>query len=359
MVARFPPHLYGHRAWPDGFDLYPRRPQKWEGGLRRSASNMDSCSEAKAPVILIVNLNLAVDHFIEVGDLRAGEVHRAGPARRQAGGKGVNVARVLRALGEESVVAGFLGGRAGDFIAGELAREHIKYAGTPVRRESRTCIILHDPAQRRQTVINEPGPEISLPELASFAESYEELLKHSELVVVTGSLPPNLPDTIYEQLIITANRLGKAVMVDTASVPLRSALRARPLMAKINHTEATELLGRTVEDLDDAILAVDELTELGAAHAMITLGAGGAVLAYEQVKYRLAPPPVRAVNSVGSGDAVMAGLAAGWRRGNGGAALGTLATAAGAANALHGGGRCTAEEIAQLLPQVSCIAVDS
>src|SRR5262245_11265626 len=112
-------------------------------------------------MILVVNLNLAVDYVLGVRGLVAGAVHRAETASRAAGGKGVNVARVLRALEEPCVVAGFLGGRAGDEIASWLADEGVELAATPIRGESRTCAILVDAETGRQTVVNEPGPSIA------------------------------------------------------------------------------------------------------------------------------------------------------------------------------------------------------
>jgi fructose-1-phosphate kinase PfkB-like protein len=124
-------------------------------------------------------------------------------------------------------------------------------------------------------------------------------------------------------------------------------------MVKINHAEAGELLREEVGDLAGASLAARELIRMGAQQAMITLGPKGAVLASDGAVYSLEAPRVRAVNSVGSGDAVLAGLAAGFRRGLHISETATLALAAGAANALHGMGRCTAEEIYGLQPQVS------
>lgn len=309
-------------------------------------------------MILIVNLNLAVDHIIEVSDLRAGLVHRALSTQRCAGGKGVNVARVLKVLGEQFIVNGFLGGRAGDFIANELRKEEINFSGTRIQQESRTCVILNDPVHQQQTVINEAGPKISQTELTAFVESYEQLLENSELVVITGSAMPSLPDDIYEKFIIGANKLKKPVLLDASSVTLSRALRARPFMVKINHVEASELLARSIEEVAETMLALDELIKLGAEHAMITLGRKGAVLAYQGVKYKLVPPPIKARNSVGSGDAVMGGLAAGVHCNYSGREMGNLAMAAGAANALHGGGHCTVEEISRFLPQVTCTIVD-
>lgn len=305
-------------------------------------------------MILIVNLNLAVDHIIELDDLRAGQVQRSRRERRQAGGKGVNVARVLKTLGEESLLSGFLGGRAGDFITAGLQAEKIAARSTRVADESRTCLILNDRARREQTVVNAPGPAISDEEFHRFEVGYLYSLSDVALVVITGSLPPNLPENTYARLTTTAREQGKRVLLDCAGAPLKAALAARPFLVKINHTEAAELLAAPVTNFSDAAAATHKLRAAGVESAMITLGAEGALLDFEGARYRFVAPRVRSVNSVGSGDAALAGLATGLQRGWTAQESGSVAVAAGAANALHGVGGCSAEEIEELLPRVRC-----
>ena len=129
---------------------------------------------------------------------------------------------------------------------------------------------------------------------------------------------------------------------------------AGPFLVKINHHEAEEWLGEAVAGFHDAARASEALVKAGAANAMITLGANGAALRFEGSLYSLVPPAVQAVNSVGSGDALLAGVAAGLRRGLPPSRMATLGIAAGAANALHGGGRCLAHEVARLQKSVQC-----
>ncbi|HEY0321255.1 MAG TPA: 1-phosphofructokinase family hexose kinase [Pyrinomonadaceae bacterium] len=303
-------------------------------------------------MILIVNLNLAVDEIVHLDGFTVGEVHRTNHVERLAGGKGVNVARVLKALNERALLAGFLGGRAGDFIARELQREELPLSCVPVQNESRTCIILNDGATRTQTVINEAGAEVSEEEMRSFHEHYAQLLSSHDLVVITGSLPPKLSTDVYARLISTANEAGKPVLLDTSSKPLRASLSAQPFIVKINGAEAGELSGLGINDFDDAMRATRKLIEMGSRHAMITLGAPGAVLNFEGVMYRIKSPRIEALNSVGSGDAVLAGLAAGLMRGLEVEELARLAVAAGAANALRGAGRCELEDIYRLVQDV-------
>jgi tagatose 6-phosphate kinase len=305
-------------------------------------------------MILIVNLNLAVDHFIEVEDLRAGQVQRSLGERRQAGGKGVNVARVLKTLGEPSLLLGFTGGRAGELIAAGLRAEKIASRLSLIEDESRTCLIINDRSRREQTVINAPGARISEEEFFDFETSYTRSLQRADLVVITGSLPPNLHAHTYAQLVEAARAGGRRVLLDCAGASLRTALEARPFLVKINAAEVAELLAAPVTDFHSAAQAAGKLCELGAESAMITLGAQGAVFDAGEASYKFLAPSVAALNSVGSGDAALAGLAAGLRRGWPPQKSGALAIAAGAANALHGAGACSEEEIFELLPRVGC-----
>ncbi len=306
-------------------------------------------------MILIVNLNLAVDHIVELDEsLRAGQVQRSRSERRQAGGKGVNVARVLKTLGEPSLLLGFLGGNAGELVAAGLRVEKIALLCTRIQSESRTCLILNDLSRREQTVINASGPTISDNEFRSFEADYLRVLPDATLVVITGSLQPNLPEDTYARLTKAAREKGKQVLLDCAGAPLKYALTARPFLVKINHAETAELLAAPITNFFDAARATRMLRESGAESAMITLGERGALLDFAGARYRFVAPRVRAVNSVGSGDAALAGLAAGLRRGWKAEESGALAVAAGAANALHGAGGCSAEEIRELQPRVRC-----
>jgi tagatose 6-phosphate kinase len=307
-------------------------------------------------MLLVVNLNLAVDHFVEVDELRAGEVQRSQSERRQAGGKGVNVARVLKTLDEGSLLLGFTGGGAGELIEAGLRAEGIASLLTRVRAESRTCLIINDRSRREQTVINALGAAINDEEFRHFEADYTRSLQRADSVIITGSLPPNLHVHTYARLIEAASAAGgKRVLLDCAGAALRLALEARPFLVKINGAEAAELLDApVVTDFDGAARAARKLRELGAESVMLTLGAQGALFDCGDARYRFTAPSVEAINSVGSGDAALAGLAAGFSRGWTMQETGALAIAAGAANALHGAGACSKEEILELLPRVRC-----
>jgi len=298
--------------------------------------------------------NLAVDETISVDHLETGRVHRAKAKLRVPGAKGVNVARVLSTLRIPCVLTGLVGGAAGNFITGGLQAEHIRFEPCTVSQESRTCHILLDEQNSRQTVVNEPGPEITPEETERFTCRFEQLLDKAGLIALSGSLPPGMPDDFYARLIARAGSAGKRVMVDCSGAALRHAALARPFLLKINQVEASVFGGQPVETAVDAARTVDRLLGQGLPLVMVTLGADGAVLATSKEKLRFVPPAIRARNSVGSGDAALAGLVAGLESGLSLVELGKLAMAAAAANALYGGGRCRLEDITTFRSQVGC-----
>jgi tagatose 6-phosphate kinase len=309
-------------------------------------------------MILIVCPNLAIDQTILVDHLEIGQVHRPRLTRREAGSKGVNVARVLGTLGVPCVVTGFLGGATGDFVAQSLVQEGIVCAPCSIQNDSRSCYILVESQTSRHTVINEPGPEVSVQEIERFFALFEHLSDKSELVLFSGSLPLGVPDDTYARLVSQAKAAGKRTLLDSSGTALRCAVEARPFLLKINHAEATALRGYPIHDLAGAAAAAADLCFETTSLVMITLGADGAVLVSQQEQYLLVAPKIQVKNSVGSGDAAFAGLAAGLAKGLSLKDLGLLAVASGAANALYGGGHCSMEDITRLQAQVSVTGVD-
>jgi len=307
-------------------------------------------------MILIANINLAIDSAIDVERLHVGEVHRSGRAVRSAGGKGVNVARALRVFGREAHVLGCLGGETGREIARRLRDEGIAHSHTRVQGESRTCLILNDPTRNEQTVLNEPGPALSPGESARFVARYRSLLCNARAVVITGSLPPGAASDTYVTLVEIARRQGKIAFLDAAGEPLRAGLGAAPDWVKVNRLEAEGVLALPAH-ANSAEAAAAGLRALGAGNAMITLGAEGAVVATESGIFRIVAPSVNARIAVGAGDAAMAGLVAAVLGGHPPEECGRLAVATGSAGTLHGAGRCERSDIESILPAVTASRV--
>ena len=312
-------------------------------------------------MILIVCLNLAVDETMHVDTLEIGHVHRSTKTLREAGSKGVNVARVLGTLGQTCTITGFLGGPKGQFIADSLAQSGIRCSPCFIENESRSCFIFVENLAFRQTVINEPGPRIAPEETDRFFKQFAGLLAESDLVLISGSSPPGVPADAYARVISLSRRAGKRTLLDSSGIALQEAVKAGPFLLKVNDEEARGLVTHSFSGAIETAATARQICRggnLAPEFVMITLGANGAVLASRNESYTFSSPKIAAKNSVGSGDAAFAGLTAALAQGLPLEEMGRMAVAAGAANALHGGGHCTQEEILLLKKEIRSQRID-
>jgi 1-phosphofructokinase family hexose kinase len=284
-----------------------------------------------------------------------GVIHRPERLINLAGGKGLNVARVIRQLGGDSSVCLLLGGHSGAWFADELRREGIPADIAWSQGETRTCTSILDPETRTVTEIYEAGSGIKPEEWADFESLAGKALGHVAIATLSGSLPAGAPLDGYSRLIEQAHNRKIPVVLDTHGEPLRAALAAGPYMVKVNAREAAEITGReAIRTPGDAARATRMLREGGIAVAVITLGRAGAVAAGDQGTWFAAPPPVPALSAVGSGDALLAGLILALQNGEPLAEALRLGVAVGAANTLvPGAGLFDNETVTGLLPRVT------
>lgn len=255
-----------------------------------------------------VTLNPAVDKTYTAAGLFPGRVNRMDSVRNLAGGKGINVAKVLRQYGFEVKTLGFLGGYTGNFIEDYVRGIGCKCCFTHVAGETR-CSMNILSQDGYVTEVLEPGPEITGKELARFYDDFEREIKDSDLVVLSGSAPISVPSCVYADLIIRAGRQGKKVLFDSSGEYLRLGVNESPFMIKPNKKELEVLAGRRIRGLDDIIGAAISLSRRGISHVMVSMGDKGLLYAEgEQILYAKAPR-VKAVNTVGCGDSVVAAFA--------------------------------------------------
>ncbi|MHB9781564.1 tagatose-6-phosphate kinase [Streptococcus sp. 10F2] len=263
-------------------------------------------------MIITVTLNPSIDVAYQLDTLHVDAVNRVQDVRKTAGGKGLNVTRVLKQFGDPVLSTGFLGGGLGQVLAQELDRQGVAHSFQEIAGETRNCVaILH---QGQQTEILEQGPEILAEESRAFKEHFKGLLDQADWVVFSGSLPKGLPVDYYVSLIQLCQEAGVGVILDTSGASLEAVLDSsyRPSLIKPNLDELTQLVGREVHsDLDDlkAILAGDRFS--GIDWIVVSLGAAGAFAKHGDRYYRVKIPKISVVNPVGSGDATVAGLASG------------------------------------------------
>jgi tagatose 6-phosphate kinase len=254
-------------------------------------------------LILAVCLNLALDLTYRVDELRPHETNRVKDVASRAGGKAVNVARVLDALGHEVVVTGFAGGRVGDAARAEMEAAGLTDATVPVAGETRRTLIVLEDGGGEPTGISEPGPEIAPAEWEAFVAAYRALAREAAAVALSGSLPPGVPVDAYAVL---ARESRAPVLLDTSGEALRHGVRGAPAIVKPNRLELAEL-----EDTPDVVVAAQRLRQEGPESVVVSAGAEGLLAVTPEGVLRAAPPEAVDGNPIGAGDAAAAALVAG------------------------------------------------
>jgi 1-phosphofructokinase family hexose kinase len=264
-------------------------------------------------MIITVTLNAAIDKTLEVPSFTPGRRHRTVDQKTMAGGKGVNIARAIKELGQPVIATGLAGGATGTRIVEALGEESILNDFVRIQDESRTNTVVLDPTTDLHTEINERGPAVSAQELALFHEKLLYLAQGASICVFAGSLPRRIDPEVYFSLIRDVRRLGVTTMIDTEGEPLRLAMRAEPDLVSPNELEAEELVGHEFNDADDRAGAVSEMIRLGAREAIMTVSDGCYARLIENgtsTLYRVQVEEQEARSVVGSGDAFLAGYVA-------------------------------------------------
>ncbi|CAL9299880.1 1-phosphofructokinase family hexose kinase [Streptomyces sp. SudanB91_2054] len=258
-------------------------------------------------MILTVTLNTALDITYRVPGLRPHASHRVTEVTERPGGKGLNVARVLAALGHPVTVTGFAGGSTGATVRASLAGvPGVVDALVPVAGATRRTVAVVDERTGDTTQLNEPGPVVAPAEWNAFQEAYEGLLAGAAAVALCGSLPPGVPVGAYAGLVRTARAAGVPVLLDTSGEPLRRGVAARPDLIKPNADELAELTGS-----HEPLRATQAARRRGARSVVASLGAAGLLAETPEGRWRAAPPTQVRGNPTGAGDSAVAGLLSG------------------------------------------------
>jgi 1-phosphofructokinase family hexose kinase len=307
-------------------------------------------------MIITVTLNAALDKTLEVPNFTLGRRHRTVAQTTMPGGKGVNIARALKRLGQPVIATGLAGGATGNRIIDTLGEEAILNAFVRIGEESRTNTAVLDPTTGVHTEINERGPSATPAELEMFEEKLLYLAKGASICVFAGSLPRGLDPDIYAGLIREVRRLGVVTMIDTEGEPLRQAVKAEPELVSPNELEAEELVGHEFNDVDDRVHAVYEMTRLGPGESIMTVDDGCYAHVHENgssALYRVRIEEQEARSSIGSGDAFLAGYVAARYVGSSPVECLRFGVACGAESIQHfGAGVIDPTVVDKLLPEV-------
>jgi 1-phosphofructokinase/tagatose 6-phosphate kinase len=312
-------------------------------------------------MLVTVTLNAAIDRTLTVPNFQRGLRHRASQALTLAGGKGINVARSLKAFGIPVVATGLAGGRTGTRIIEELTHESILNDFVRIQGESRTSTAVVDPVTGSHTEINEWGPHVEPDELLSLREKLISLAADAEWVVFAGTLPRGVDDSFYAETIRELTRRGVRCVLDSEGTALALGAEAEPHLVSPNQHEAESLVGQEFSDEDDFLMALETIGEMGPRNVLISHEGGCYALLRDNrmlYRYRASIARVEPVSPVGSGDVLLAGYLAARRAGR--SLEEALSQAVGAATASTlepGAGRFDVEQTAEYARQVKISAL--
>lgn len=316
--------------------------------------------------VTTVTLNAAIDKTYYLPSFSVGQTHRVADVLADAGGKGINAARVIHTLGESVLASGIVGGHNGAFIEQQLTNQKIPHQMLQVAEESRLCLNMVSEAEGMNTELLEPGLTLTEENIASLKELLQKQAASSEIVVLSGSLPAGAPIDLYYHLIKIVEAEGAIAILDTSGEALRAGIQAAPYMIKPNESELAAYLEAEWDaegSLEqETIIHFIEKTakQYSISCIAVSLAEKGAIVGYEDVIYKVSPAPIEPINPVGSGDAFVAGFVTGKLRNWEPKQTLKLAAACGASNALHlGAGMVDPNEVKQLMKQIEVTVLQS
>ncbi|ASS96694.1 1-phosphofructokinase [Peribacillus simplex] len=299
-------------------------------------------------MIYTVTLNPSIDYLVEVESFQMGKVNRTSYDAKFPGGKGINVSRVLKRLGNSTTALGFIGGQTGEFVKRFLRQEEIFTDFTEIAGDTRINIKLKT---GMETEINSQGPVISKGNYQQLFSQIEQL-NNNDILILSGSIPSSVPSDVYETMARSCSHNGIKVVVDTSGKGLMNVLPHQPFLIKPNHHELGELFSTEIRTVDDAREYGAKLVEAGAQNVIVSMAGQGAVLCSGGESYSANVPKGNVINSVGAGDSMVAGFIGTYEKTGDILTAFRFSLAAGSATAFSSD-LGTLDKIEELLPQIA------
>ena len=255
-------------------------------------------------MIYTVTLNPSIDYVVALEEMTLGEVNRIQEDWKLPGGKGVNVSRILQQLEIPSTALGYIGGFTGNYIKDWLEKEGVKTAFSEVDEITRINVKIK---ADDETELNGAGPLVSEKAQADFLEKLS-VITSEDVVILSGSKPPSLPEDYYQQLISFVHERGARFVIDTTGQELATSLASHPLVVKPNHHELAEIYGFKADSMEAMIPYGQQLITDGAEFALVSMSGDGALFFDGQAVYHGFSPKGEVKNSVGAGDSMVAGF---------------------------------------------------
>ncbi|AGC91277.1 1-phosphofructokinase [Staphylococcus warneri] len=258
-------------------------------------------------MIYTVTFNPSIDYVMFVDDFKIDGLNRAQDTNKFAGGKGINVSRVLKTLGVDSTALGFAGGFPGDFIAQTLKDSDIHTDFVQVDEDTRINVKLKT---GQETEVNAQGPNVTDAQFQSLLNQIKETTDN-DTVIVAGSVPKSIPSDAYAQIAKITKQTGAQLVVDAEKDLVESVLEYQPLFIKPNKDELEVMFNTSVKSDEDVIKYAKQILDKGAQSVIVSLGGDGAIYVDRQQSIKAVNPKGKVINTVGSGDSTVAGMVAG------------------------------------------------
>lgn len=260
-------------------------------------------------MIITVTLNPALDKTVEIEGFTIGNVNRIISTRVDAGGKGINVSKVIKELQHKSLALGFLGGSSGNQIKSYLDGLNIKNEFLSVKGETRTNLKIIDKLNNTHTDINEKGPSLEPQDITDIKEKIMEHCKCDSLVVLSGSVPSGVCSGIYGEMILDIKNKGGKVILDADGELLIQGIKAGPYMVKPNIDELEKAFDIKINNEEEVIQIAKRILEYGVKYVVISLGSEGSIFISHDKVAKVRGVKVEVKSTVGAGDSMVAAMA--------------------------------------------------
>ncbi|KTW05118.1 1-phosphofructokinase [Staphylococcus warneri] len=258
-------------------------------------------------MIYTVTFNPSIDYVMFVDDFKIDGLNRAQDTNKFAGGKGINVSRVLKTLDVDSTALGFAGGFPGDFIAQTLKDSNIHTDFVQVDEDTRINVKLKT---GQETEVNAQGPNVTDAQFQSLLNQIKETTDN-DTVIVAGSVQKSIPSDAYAQIAKITKQTGAQLVVDAEKDLVETVLEYQPLFIKPNKDELEVMFNTSVKSDEDVIKYAKQILDKGAQSVIVSLGGDGAIYVDRQQSIKAVNPKGKVINTVGSGDSTVAGMVAG------------------------------------------------
>lgn len=261
------------------------------------------------PKIITVTMNPAIDKIVTVEDFTTGQLNRIKSIRLDPGGKGINVSKAVITYGIEQLATGILAGNNGKNLLSMLKEYKFHKDFVMVPGETRTNMKIRDLKTNAITEVNEPGQPLRTEDLEVFFRKLKKYLHKSEIMVLSGSLPPETTDCFYTAAIQMAAQMNSRVIFDADGSSLKMGIQSKPYAIKPNLREMERLTGKVLDTYDKIRIEVERLAKTGIGMILVSMGERGSVFHCKGTTWRVSPLQVEVKSTIGAGDAMVAAMA--------------------------------------------------